>query len=202
LALLGLLMFLPLGIFVARHGQVQGHAGRAALEAQVGQPAPEALQATLTIPAGQIAVLELLTDEGGTDVPVPGSEVYAAAPVQESLDATFRWLPTPDATSQPGSQSWQVEVVTLGGAATSTGLVLPDPVAKAIGQTSLNLPLDPNRQLILMAVNPDESRPAVRLRARTIQHKLPADGSGQGRVVGTGAEWKALVADGAECSIE
>jgi predicted Ser/Thr protein kinase len=146
---------------------------------------------TFTVPAGQVAVFEIVTRRDNATVPLPPHCGYVMA-ADKPVESTFRWSPGPEDVAAPGGRrSWDIEIRTAGGGGGSTGSVhLPEGLDSAVGARSLGLGvLEPNQEIVDWGGGTDASKlPAnglIGLRVTVVRHGLNKSGSGTGHT-----DWK------------
>jgi serine/threonine protein kinase len=132
-----------------------------------------------TVPAGQVAILELVTLQNGATIPIPSHCAYIIAADKPS-PATFRWTPETKPSNAPSKQ-WKMELVTLGGSASSGGLLLPDSLESWGGGLSGGASLSPNDEYLNWIGLEAVKLPAnggIGLRIRTVAHNTSEVGFG------------------------
>ena len=144
-----------------------------------------------TVPAGQVAVFEIVTRRDNATVPIPNHCGYVMA-ADEPLEGTFRWSHVPeDIVVEGGRRSWRIEVRYAGGGETSTGgFLLPAGLDSAVGTKSLGLGmLEPSAEIISWCGNVDATKlpesGLVGVRVTAVPHGLNKSGSGAGDI-----DWK------------
>ena len=135
--------------------------------------------AEFTVPAGQVAVFEIVTRKDGATVPLPSLAAYVIAPAEQSVKGTYRWSREPVSfSSGTRRQAWRIEVLTPGGGrASSGGLDLPEALDLAVGSMSLGLGLEPDTETIHWQKSDDTQLPAdglIGLRVHTQAHGMKA----------------------------
>lgn len=147
--------------------------------------------AEFRVPAGQVAVLEIVTRRDGQTVPAPPHCGYVIAPSDRRLAATFRWV---KAAEQPASsddyERWNLEIKTAGGGGGfSGGLLLPKALSQAVGGLGIQMgDLVPNEEVIHWLGNANDlpENGLLGLRVTVTPHGLETSGgSGNAHV-----DWK------------
>ena len=181
-------VMLMLGLLLGLRSPVQrgpSEAGRMETVSQDSAPvlAPGAITdgfgAEFTVPAGQVAIFEIVTRKDGATVPLPSLAAYVIAPAEQAVKGTYRWSREPvDFSSGTRRQPWRIEVLTPGGGkASSGGLDLPEALEAVVGSMSLGLGLEPDHEDIHWAAPDKDKLPAdglVGLRVRTQAHGIKA----------------------------
>ncbi len=133
--------------------------------------------ASFAVPAGQVAIFEVVTRKDGASVPVPPHCAYVLAGGQP-VAGTFRWSREPEQPAT-GLRRWRIEVVSTAGNGATGGIGLAEEVDKTVAATGLALgDLEPNEETL-------HGDGPVALRVTTVAHNLKTGGSG----VAT-TEWK------------
>lgn len=144
------------------------------------------------VPAGQVAVLEIVTRRDGQTVPVQPHCCYVLAPSDHRLAATFRWSrASASSSNNKNYEPWNLELKTAGGGGGfSGGLLLPNELSQLVGSRGIQLgDLAPNEEVIhwgtLDANNlPDNGLIGLRFTV-TAHHLKTSGGSGIGHI-----DWK------------
>jgi hypothetical protein len=133
--------------------------------------------AEFTVPAGQVAILEIVTRKDGATVPVPPHSAYVLAG-EAAVTGTFRWSREPEQPAA-GLRRWRIEVVSGAGNGSTGGIALPEALDEAVGAIGLTLGvLVPNEETV-------HGEGLVALRVTTVAHNLKTSGEG----IAT-TEWK------------
>lgn len=149
--------------------------------------------AEFRVPAGQVAVLEIVTRRDGQTVPVPPHCGYVIAPSDRRLAATFRWLRAWEQPSSSDYESWNLEIKTAGGGGGfSGGLMLPKSLSPLAGGMGIQMSdLAPNEEVIHWFGNANElpDNGLLGLRVTVTAHGLKTSGgSGNAHI-----DWKNAV---------
>ena len=146
---------------------------------------------SFTVPAGQVAIFEIVTRRDNATVPLPPHCGYVMAS-DKPLEGTFRWSREPeDIVVEGGRRRWRIETRYAGGGKTSTGgLLLPEGLDSAVGSKSLGLGLlEPSEEIVSWCGDVDANKlPAsglIGLRVTVVPHGLNKSGSGAGHI-----DWK------------
>lgn len=138
--------------------------------------------AKFTVPAGQVAIFNVVTRRDNATVPIPPLAAYVLAPAGEPIAGTFRFFPESDQTAPDIRRHvWKIEVVSGAGNGSTGGLSLPDALEPAVGRLIVQPQLEPNAERIHWLRNDDGQLPAdglVGLRITTVAHDLKTGGSG------------------------
>ncbi len=131
--------------------------------------------AQFTVPAGQVAIFEVVTRRDNATVALPKLAGYAMAGADHPVTGTFRWSREPqDHVAGVPRQPWRIEVrVAGGGMASAGGLNLPEALEAAVGAQSYGLALEPDRELIQWGTADTNRLPRnglIGLRVRTLPH--------------------------------
>ena len=146
--------------------------------------------ANFTVPAGQVAVFEVVTRRDNATVPIPNHCGYVMAS-DKPVPATFLWSHVPkEIVAADGRRSWRIEIRTAGGGETSTGgFLLPEGLDSAVGTQSLGLgELEPSAEVVSWNGADASKLPAsglIGLRVTVVPHGLNKSGSGAGHI-----DWK------------
>jgi hypothetical protein len=139
------------------------------------------------VPAGTVAVFEIVTRQGNATVPVPSLCGYVMASQETPMDGTFLWSRMEeDIKAEDGSpvRKWQIEIRTAGGGGgQSSGHVLPEGLDSAVGASSIWLgDLEPNEERVHWGAGVDASNlPAnglIGLRVSVVPHGQNRSGTG------------------------
>jgi hypothetical protein len=139
------------------------------------------------VPAGNVAVFEIVTRKGDATVPVPSLCGYVMASQETPMDGTFLWSRMEeDIKADDGSpvRKWQIEIRTAGGGGgQSSGHVLPEGLDSAVGASSIWLgDLEPNEERVHWGAGVDASNlPAnglIGLRVTVVPHGQNRSGTG------------------------
>ena len=138
--------------------------------------------AKFTVPAGQVAIFEVVTRRAGATVPLPPISAYVVAPPSDAVEGTFRFFPESEMTGPDiRRRTWRIELVSGAGNGSTGGLSLPDALEPAVGRLIVQPQLEPNAERIHWQRNDDSQLPAdglVGLRITTVAHDLKTGGSG------------------------
>jgi hypothetical protein len=146
------------------------------------------------VPAGNVAVFEIVTRQGNATVPVPTHCGYVMASQETPLDGTFLWSRMEEDIKAPDGhpiRRWQIEIRTAGGGGGhSEGFLLPEGLDSAVGASSIALgDLEPNEERVYWGVAVDASNlPAnglIGLRVSVLPHGQNRSGSGISHI-----DWK------------
>jgi hypothetical protein len=146
--------------------------------------------ASFTVPAGHVAIFEIVTRRDNATVPVPPHCGYVIASQDAPIEGIFRWKPE-DAVGERDPRRWRFEFQTAGGGGGHTGgLLLPEGLDSAVGASGLGLGvLEPNEEVVHWGAGVDASNlPAngqIGLRVTVVPHNLNRSGSGIGHI-----DWK------------
>ena len=139
------------------------------------------------VPAGTVAVFEIVTRKGNATAPVPSHCGYVMASQETPMDGTFLWSRMEeDIKAEDGSpiRRWQIEIRTAGGGGgQSSGHVLPEGLDSAVGASSIWLgDLEPNEERVYWGAAVDASNlPAnglIGLRVTVVPHGQNRSGTG------------------------
>jgi len=135
-----------------------------------GSISPRA-DASFTLPAGQVAVFEIVSRENQSLVPVSGLGAYIIAPPGQTISGTFICGPQPDANGNLNLHSrWKIEISGGGNSSMAGGFSLPEPLVRYGGQISTSRTLQPDAEFIIWAGTSnsgDPQHPTLGLRIRT-----------------------------------
>ncbi len=152
----------------------------------------DGIAAEFRVPAGQVAVLEVVTRRDGETVAVPGGHCgYVIAPSDRRFAATFRWSRAAEQPSQSGDyERWNLEIKTAGGGGGSSGgLTLPKDLSQKAGVMANHMgDLAPNEEAIHWLGNANDlpDNGLLGLRVTVTAHGLEtAGGSGCAHI-----DWK------------
>jgi hypothetical protein len=149
-----------------------------------------------TLPAGQVAVFEVVTRRRGEILPLPKLAAHALAPAGQDFAGALRFERDP-ANDIPGlRRPWQIELRCSNGVSSIAGVDFPSNMAAAIGASSLGQVLRPDSEVIEWFHPGSERQPAVGLRVRTQAHGRSADEINRGVAFHLGTNWT-VVASGA-----
>jgi predicted Ser/Thr protein kinase len=144
--------------------------------------------ADFTLPAGQVAVFEIVTRKDDQVVPVPNLAAFLITPAEEPASGTFRWRPEQWASATDERQGlWKIDIEGGGSKSSAGGYLVPDDIAQFSGEQKLWVRLEPDREVTQWASEEDETRPAVGLRIRTQAYE-PKPGVSL-HSAGTGTNW-------------
>jgi len=155
----------------------------------------DGIGAQFTLPAGQVAVFEIVTRSNNLTIPIRNLGAYVLAPVDRSSEGTFRF--TRDAEVDINGvrrRPWRIEISTAGGTCSSGGLDLPADLEPFNGALALGLGLLPDQEVVKWGIQDEENPPpngAVGLRVRTRAHGLKPGMPRSDGAAGTGTNWKA-----------
>lgn len=145
--------------------------------------------AKFRVPAGVVAVFEVVTRRGGTTVSLPTLAAYVVAPAREAVTGTFRFFPESDVTGPDVRRRvWRIEQKSGAGNQSVGGLSLPEALEPALGRLLLNLDLQPGKEVIHWNRQDDTTLPddgLVGLRVTLSAHDQKEGGSGVGHT-----DWK------------
>ncbi len=146
--------------------------------------------AEFTVPAGQVAVFEIVTRRDNETVPVPPHCGYVMAPPDSPVAGTFRWSRKPEEDIAVGrSRKWSLEILTGGGGrGYSETILLPDELNAAVGARGLSLGLlEPNEEAVHWGtdVNDLPANGLIGLRVTVVAHGMKTGGSGNANI-----DWK------------
>jgi predicted Ser/Thr protein kinase len=136
--------------------------------------------AEFTVPAGQVALFEIVTRKDNATVPVPPHYAYVLAG-ERAIAGTFRW------SREPGQQGglirrWRIELVSGAGTGTTGGIALPEALDAMVDARGLGLGvLEPNEEAIHWGSADADNLPAnglIGLRVTTVAHNLKNAGQG------------------------
>lgn len=150
--------------------------------------------AQFTVPAGQVAVFEVVTRRDGETVPVPPHCGYVMASPDAPVVGTFRWSPMPQESLAGGQgRTWSLEIVTdSAGSGYTEALLLPDELNKAVGARILQLGLlAPNEEVVHWGNSDVRDLPAdglIGFRVTVVSHGMKGSGWG-----GADIDWKNAV---------
>ncbi len=143
--------------------------------------------AEFTVPAGQVAFLEIVTRKDNATVPVPPHCAYVLAG-EGPIAGTFRWSREPEQKDGP-FRRWRIELVSEAGTGSTGGIALPEALDAVVGARGLGLGvLEPNEETIHWGTADVDNLPAnglSGLRVTTVAHNLKTGGTG----IAT-TEWK------------
>lgn len=149
--------------------------------------------AKFSLPAGQVAVFEVVTRSNHVTVPLRHLGAYVLAPLDRLCEGTFRFTRDAEADIDGARrQPWRIEVSTSGEASSAGGLDLPKSLERFNGAMGLGFALPPDQEVVKWLVQDEERLPAdglVGLRVRTQAHGLEAGLAGSGGASGTGTNW-------------
>ena len=173
--------------------------GATTVKTTMKAPAPPPPLGTITsgigvnfiVPAGQVAVFEIVTRRDNATVPIPSHSGYVMA-ADKPVPATFLWSHVPNGVAAAdGRRSWRIEVRYAGGGETSTGgFLLPEGLDSTVGSKSLGLGLlEPSAEIVSWCGYVDATKlpenGAIGLRVTIVPHGLNRSGSGAGHI-----DWK------------
>ncbi len=145
--------------------------------------------AKFAVPAGQVAVFEVVTRRGGATVALPTLVAYVVAPQREAVTGTFRFFPESEMTGpEVRRRAWRIEQRSGAGNESVGGLSLPEALEPTVGRLLLNLDLEPGKEVIRWNRGDDNALPddgLVGLRVTLSAHEQKEGGSGVGH-----ADWK------------
>lgn len=147
--------------------------------------------AEFTVPAGQVAVFEVVTRRDNETVPVPPHCGYVMASPDKDVHGTFRWSRQPNAVAdRKKATNWSLEILTDGaGQGLSEATLLPEELNAAVGSMSLALGvLVPNEEVIHWGSADVNNLPAdglIGLRVTVVPHGMPSAGMGNAHI-----DWK------------
>ena len=139
--------------------------------------------AKFTVPAGQVAVFEVVTRRGAASVALPSLCAYVIAPKREAATGTFRFFPESEMTGPDvRRRAWKIELNSGPGIGTSDGVLLPDGLDPTVGRLLLNLDLEQGKEVIHWNRQNDDKLPddgLVGLRVTLSAHdRIPGVGFG------------------------
>ncbi len=147
--------------------------------------------AEFTVPAGQVAIFEIVTRRNGETVPVPPHCGYVMASPESDVAGTFRWSRKPvENSDRPDGRIWSLEILTGGGGrGYSEGTLLPEELNDAVGARGHGLGrLEPNEEVIHWGTDDANNLPAnglTGLRVTVVAHEFKSGGSGNAHI-----DWK------------
>jgi len=178
---LGVAVWIP--VTVIRHAEPV----RPAAAAMVNS-AGRGIIADFTLPAGQVAVFEIVTRKYDQVVPVPNLAAYVLTPVDEPSSGIFRWVPEQwESPTDERQGLWKIELDQGGSKSSAGGYIVPEEIATFSGEQRLSTRLEPDQEVIHWTSEGEETRPAVGLRIRT-QAYQPKPGV-RLHSAGTGTNW-------------
>ncbi|MFM9960644.1 MAG: hypothetical protein ACKV2Q_05405 [Planctomycetaceae bacterium] len=184
------LLFLLMNL--VRHGLFDS--GPAKRASQVPVPVPplgtitSGIGAEFTVPAGQVAVFEIVTRRDNETVPVPPHCGFVMAPADTPVAGTFRWSrQSEEGAAIDRGNLWSLEFVLSGGGRGHTeARLLPDELNAAVGARGLSLGvLEPNEEAIHWGSADANNLPAnglIGLRVTVMAHGQKTGGSGNAHI--------------------
>ena len=134
--------------------------------------------AQFTVPAGQVAIFEIVTRKDKATVPVPPHCAYVLAG-EGPIAGTFRWSREPEQKDGP-FRRWRIELVSEAGTGSTGGIALPEALDAVVGARGLGLGvLEPNEENVHWGTADVENLPTngiVGLRVTTTAHNLKTGG--------------------------
>lgn len=161
-----------------------------------GEPlqAPEAaagysggVKADFVLPAGQVAVFEILRQDDGQPVPIPELGAYAVAAPDQEMKGTFKCMPGQLTAVLNENQNWNLEISGAGNKSAVSGRTVQFPGKYVFGEISLWKTLSPDSESIHWAGPGDEEHPPIGLRIRTFRSEPQL--ASQNSTVGIGTNW-------------
>jgi hypothetical protein len=138
--------------------------------------------AKFTVPAGQVAIFQVVTRRDHVTMPIPTLAAYVVAPPGGPVAGTFRWFRESEQTGPDVRRhAWRIELVSAAGSGSVGGLALPDALEPAVGRMLLQPALDPDSERIHWQRSDDSQPPAdnlIGLRITTEAHDLKTGGTG------------------------
>ena len=106
--------------------------------------------AKFNVPAGQVAIFEVVTRRGAATVALPSLCAYVIAPKRDAATGTFRFFPESEMTGpEVRRRAWKIELNSGPGiGTTSDGVLLPDGIDPTVGRLLLNLDLEQGKEVI------------------------------------------------------
>lgn len=145
--------------------------------------------AKFTVPAGQVAIFEVVTRRNGTTVALPPLAAYVLAQPREAVTGTFRFFPESEMTGpEVRRRAWRIELKSGAGDTFLGDLRLPDALEPTVGRLLLNLDLDQGKEVIHWNRQNDDKLPddgLIGLRVTLSAHGRKDGGSGVGHT-----DWK------------
>lgn len=165
---------------------------RSSVKPQLGT-VTNGIGAEFTVPAGQVAVFEIVTRSKGQTVPIRNLGAYVIAPADRMAEGIFRFTrDAEDNSTGVFRRPWRIEIGTGGGLSSSGGLDLPAGLDLSNSALGLGLALSPDREIVQWGLPAEEHLPAdglVGLRVRTQAHGLKPGTPGSAGASGTGTNW-------------
>lgn len=147
---------------------------------------------SFTVPAGQVAVLELVTRSNGVTAAIPNLAAHVLAPADRGAAGLFLFRPDRrDESEGIRRHPWKIEIASRGGNASAGGLDLPESLVESVGGRAMKSRLAPEAQFMSWPVA-EADLPAnglVGLRVRTHTHGIKPGMPGSAGAVGTGTNW-------------
>lgn len=146
--------------------------------------------AEFTVPAGQVATLEVVTRRDNETVPVPEHCGYVMAPPDKDVKGSFRWSRMSPGTTDDHVPNWSLEILAAGiGRGYTEAALLPVDLNNSVGAMSLRLGnLTPNEEVIHWGSADVNNLPAnglIGLRVTVVPHGMKSAGSGNAHI-----DWK------------
>ncbi|HEY5915032.1 MAG TPA: serine/threonine-protein kinase [Verrucomicrobiae bacterium] len=147
------------------------------------------------VPAGQVAVFEVVCREGQNLVALPGLAAYIIASPDAEVAGKFLCLPEsdPDGTGD-WRRPWRVEITGAGNKSAAGGFSVPEAVARYGGEISVLTTLQPEAEVVHWAGQGDSQHPALGLRIRTLQSEPQL--ASHNSATGLGTNWPKAFSSG------
>jgi hypothetical protein len=148
----------------------------------------QGVDAEFTLPAGQIAIFEVVARQQDALTPIAGLAAYVMAAPDEPAAGRFRCVPEPNGNiAESWRWPWRLEIVAGGNKSAVGGLTMPEPVAKYGGEISMWKALEPDTEAVHGAGPGDAEHPALALRIRTVTNARNL--ASRNSAVGIGTNW-------------
>jgi len=142
------------------------------------------------IPAGQVAVFEIVAEQDGRVVTMPGGATFALAPPDALGEVVLQVDPVSPGGTLAIPYPWRVQLTYGNSRAETTDLRLPIP-ANPTASSVPSVGLEPDGELISLFPRSAPEQASIGVRARTRGHGLPEVTPGGPRSLGVGTNWLA-----------
>jgi len=142
------------------------------------------------IPAGQVAVFEIVAEQDGRVVTMPGGATFALAPPDAVGEVVLQVDPVSPGGIVAIPYPWRVQLTYGNSRAETTDLRLPIP-ANPTASSVPSVGLEPDGELISLFPRSAPEQASIGVRARTRGHGLPEVTPGGPRSLGVGTNWLA-----------